>query len=54
MRIAARARVCADPRDAEGRRLPADQQGVPLAKDVWMLGIGLGLVIDALTEPASA
>jgi len=30
------------------------QQGVPLAKDVWMLGIGLGLVIDALTEPASA
>jgi hypothetical protein len=26
------------------------QQGIPLAKDVWMLGIGLGLVIDALTE----
>ena len=25
------------------------QQGIPLAKDVWMLGIGLGLVIDALT-----
>jgi hypothetical protein len=26
------------------------QQGIPLAKDVWMLGIGLGLVIDALTD----
>ena len=31
------------------------QQGVPLAKDVWMLGIGVGLVIDALTDrPARA
>jgi hypothetical protein len=29
------------------------QQGVPLAKDVWMLGIGLGLVIDALTDRPS-
>jgi hypothetical protein len=27
------------------------QQGTPLAKDVWMLGIGLGLTIDALTDP---
>ena len=26
------------------------QQGTPLAKDVWMLGIGLGLVIDDLTD----
>jgi uncharacterized membrane protein YphA (DoxX/SURF4 family) len=26
------------------------QQGTPLAKDVWMLGIGLGLTIDALTD----
>jgi hypothetical protein len=26
------------------------QQGTPLAKDVWMLGIGLGLVVDALTD----
>jgi hypothetical protein len=26
------------------------QQGTALAKDVWMLGIGLGLVIDDLTE----
>jgi hypothetical protein len=25
------------------------QQGTPIAKDVWMLGIGLGLVIDGLT-----
>jgi uncharacterized membrane protein YphA (DoxX/SURF4 family) len=30
------------------------QQGTALAKDVWMLGIGLGLVIDALTESAPA
>jgi hypothetical protein len=26
------------------------RQGVPLAKDVWMLGIGVGLVVDALTD----
>jgi len=26
------------------------QQGIPLAKDAWMLGIGLGLVIDDLTS----
>jgi hypothetical protein len=26
------------------------QQGVPLAKDVWMAGIGLGLIIDDLTD----
>ncbi len=26
------------------------QQGTALAKDVWMLGIGLGLVVDALTD----
>ena len=32
------------------RSLRPSQQGVPLAKDVWMLGIGLGLLIDALTE----
>src|SRR5208282_2794080 len=25
------------------------QQGIALAKDVWMMGIGLGLVIDDLT-----
>ncbi len=25
------------------------QQGVPLAKDVWLLGIGLALVVDALS-----
>jgi hypothetical protein len=29
------------------------QQGTPLAKDVWMLGIGLGLLIDALTDRPS-
>jgi len=26
------------------------QQGTALAKDVWMLGIGLGLIADDLTE----
>jgi hypothetical protein len=25
-------------------------QGIPLAKDLWMLGIGLGLTIDGLTD----
>src|ERR1700728_732473 len=33
----------------EGTPLPT-QQGIPLAKDVWMAGIGLGLVIDELTD----
>ncbi len=32
----------------EGSVRPSDQ-GAPLAKDVWMLGIGLALVLDALT-----
>jgi hypothetical protein len=26
------------------------QQGTPLGRDVWMMGIGLGLVIDDLTD----
>ncbi len=25
------------------------EQGLPISKDVWMLGIGIGLVLDALT-----
>jgi hypothetical protein len=25
-------------------------QGIPLAKDIWMLGIGLSLLVDDLTE----
>jgi hypothetical protein len=33
----------------EGSLLPT-QQGIALAKDVWMLGIGLTLVIDGVTE----
>ena len=33
----------------EGTPLPT-QQGIPLAKDIWMAGIGVGLVIDALTD----
>src|SRR4051794_20065486 len=28
------------------------QQGTPLAKDVWLLGIGTSLVADAVLEPA--
>jgi uncharacterized membrane protein YphA (DoxX/SURF4 family) len=32
------------------RSLFPTQQGTPLAKDVWMMGIGLGLVIDDLTD----
>lgn len=32
----------------EGSVRPS-QEGVPLAKDVWLLGIGLALVIDALS-----
>jgi hypothetical protein len=35
----------------EGSPFPS-QQGTPLAKDIWMAGIGLGLVIDALTDRA--
>ena len=26
------------------------QQGTPLAKDAWLLGIGLGLVIDSISD----
>jgi hypothetical protein len=26
------------------------QQGTPLAKDAWLLGIGLGLIIDSVTD----
>jgi hypothetical protein len=33
----------------EGSLRPT-QQGVPLAKDVWMLGIGATLIVDALTD----
>ena len=33
----------------EGTPLPT-QQGIALAKDVWMAGIGLGLVLDELTD----
>jgi hypothetical protein len=33
----------------EGSPLPT-QQGIALAKDVWMAGIGLGLVLDGLTD----
>ena len=37
----------------EGSPRPT-QQGVAIAKDVWMLGIGTGLVIDAVTAESKA
>lgn len=33
----------------EGSLRPT-RQGVPMAKDVWLLGIGVGLTLDALTD----
>jgi hypothetical protein len=33
----------------EGSLRPS-QQGTPLAKDVWLLGIGVGLLLDAATD----
>jgi hypothetical protein len=33
----------------EGTPLPSPE-GIALAKDVWMAGIGLGLVLDELTD----
>ncbi len=35
----------------EGSPRPT-QQGTAIAKDVWMLGIGTGLVLDAALDPA--
>jgi hypothetical protein len=41
----------------EGMHQPGNirptREGTALAKDVWMLGIGLGLIIDDLTERAA-
>jgi hypothetical protein len=36
----------------EGSPMPT-QQGIPIAKDVWMLAIGVGLVMDAVTDRKS-
>jgi hypothetical protein len=36
----------------EGSLRPT-QQGIPLAKDVWMVGIGLALMIDEVAGRAS-
>ncbi|MFC5957647.1 hypothetical protein ACFP51_25225 [Streptomyces pratens] len=33
----------------EGSLRPT-QQGTPLAKDVWMLGVGIGFVVDEMTR----
>jgi hypothetical protein len=30
------------------------QQGIPIAKDVWMLGIGLSLLVDDLTDRSAS
>jgi hypothetical protein len=32
------------------RDLRSTPQGLPISKDVWMLGAGLGLVLDGLTD----
>ena len=39
-----------DPRHAQGPHPFQTQQGIPIARDIWMLGIGLDLVIDGLTD----
>jgi hypothetical protein len=36
-----------------GTPLPT-QEGIPLAKDAWLAGIGLGLLIDDLTDRAAS
>jgi len=38
------------PRECAPRRLRPIQQGIPLAKDAWLLGIGLSLIADPLTD----
>jgi hypothetical protein len=35
-------------------KLRPTQQGTPIAKDVWLLGIGVGLLADELAERRSA
>jgi hypothetical protein len=35
-------------------RLRPTQQGTPIAKDVWLLGIGVGLLADDLADRRSA
>jgi hypothetical protein len=39
-----------------GMRRPASlrptQQGIPVAQDIWMLGAGIGLIVDAVTDRA--
>ena len=37
----------------EGSLRPT-QSGVPLAKDAWLVGIGLGLLADGLTDRVSS
>jgi hypothetical protein len=35
-------------------RLRPTQQGTPIAKDVWLLGIGVGLLADELAERSAS
>ncbi len=37
----------------EGSPFPT-QEGTPIAKDVWMAGIGVGLLVDALTDKSKS
>ncbi|HEV7726269.1 MAG TPA: hypothetical protein VGO74_05030 [Modestobacter sp.] len=37
-----------------GRSVAPTQEGLPIAKDVWMLGIGIGLLTHGLLEGAPA
>ncbi|MDX6416940.1 MAG: hypothetical protein QOG28_1560, partial [Trebonia sp.] len=37
----------------QGTPLPT-QQGTALAKDIWMAGIGLGLIVDDLTDDCAS
>ena len=37
-----------------GKSVAPTQEGLPIAKDVWMLGIGAGLVLDSLSNRKAA
>lgn len=34
----------------QGDSLKPNQDGIPIAKDIWLLGIGVGLLLDALRK----
>jgi len=37
-----------------GRSVAPTQEGLPISKDVWMLGIGIGLITDGLLDRNAA